>query len=139
MIQVIPLEVLQFIFSYVRLTSDDVLVDLGSGDGRVCLYASKHYGCYAVGYEIDKAQYEKAVETQKWYGGNASFIYKDFKEADLSKYSVIFGYIHSYDGVDFSKVSKDTKIVTVATKPFGLKLLEQIDCLRHRFYLWSVE
>ena len=36
-----------------RLTSDDVLWDLGCGDGRVLLQAAAQYGCRCVGLDID--------------------------------------------------------------------------------------
>lgn len=35
-----------------ELSSDDLLVDIGSGDGKVCLAAARH-GARAVGYEIN--------------------------------------------------------------------------------------
>ena len=36
-----------------RLTADDVLWDLGCGDGRVLLQAAAQYGCRCVGLDID--------------------------------------------------------------------------------------
>ena len=36
-----------------RLNENDVLYDLGSGDGRILLAAAKKYGAKAVGIEVD--------------------------------------------------------------------------------------
>ena len=35
-----------------RITRDDVLVDLGCGDGRVIVHAARKYGCRCVGFDI---------------------------------------------------------------------------------------
>ena len=42
------------------LTKDDVLYDLGCGDGRVLIAAVKRYGCKAVGIEINPTTAERA-------------------------------------------------------------------------------
>jgi len=36
-----------------KVGKDDVVYDLGSGDGRIVIEAAKKYGCRAVGLEID--------------------------------------------------------------------------------------
>lgn len=42
------------------LSPEDVLADLGCGDGRVLILAAKQYGCRGVGIEIDPARAEIA-------------------------------------------------------------------------------
>lgn len=37
------------------LTPEDVLYDLGCGDGRILIYSVREYGCKAVGIEVDPA------------------------------------------------------------------------------------
>lgn len=36
-----------------QVTKDDVVYDLGSGDGRIVIAAARKYGARAVGFEID--------------------------------------------------------------------------------------
>lgn len=36
-----------------RVTAEDVVCDLGCGDGRIVVVAAKKFGCRALGYEID--------------------------------------------------------------------------------------
>lgn len=43
------------IFAAARLTSQDVLYDLGCGDGRILHEAASRYGCRCVGVEVDEA------------------------------------------------------------------------------------
>jgi cyclopropane fatty-acyl-phospholipid synthase-like methyltransferase len=42
-------ETVEAILRLAKVTKDDVLYDLGCGDGRVCIGASKQYGAKAVG------------------------------------------------------------------------------------------
>ena len=48
-----PEEVRDAMLSELRLTEDDVLYDIGCGDGRVLIEAYRQYGCRGVGIEID--------------------------------------------------------------------------------------
>jgi protein-L-isoaspartate O-methyltransferase len=49
-----PLDVVTRMLDLAEVDKDDVVVDLGSGDGRIVIAAAKKYGCRAIGYEIDK-------------------------------------------------------------------------------------
>ena len=50
------------VFSAARLTSEDVLWDLGCGDGRVLHQAAVQHGCRCVGLEIDRACVDEAKQ-----------------------------------------------------------------------------
>ncbi|MCA9397985.1 hypothetical protein KC573_04080 [candidate division WWE3 bacterium] len=44
--------VLMNIFEKLQPTKDSVLIDLGSGDGKILRFAAKEYGVTAIGYEV---------------------------------------------------------------------------------------
>lgn len=46
-----PKKYIRKIFDEIRLSENDLLIDLGSGDGRVLRIAANEYGCRAVGIE----------------------------------------------------------------------------------------
>ena len=48
-----------------RLNKDDLLYDLGCGDGRIVIAAAKDYGCRAVGYDIDERKVQQSKENAK--------------------------------------------------------------------------
>ncbi len=48
-----PLHVIREMLNLARPKPGEVLVDLGSGDGRVLILAAKEYRCRCVGYEVD--------------------------------------------------------------------------------------
>ena len=55
-----PDEVMNTLFRMAKLTARDTVYDLGSGDGRVVIYAAKHFGARGVGIEIEGHRVEEA-------------------------------------------------------------------------------
>jgi outer membrane protein assembly factor BamB len=49
-----PHDVVAKMLELARVTKDDVVADLGCGDGRIVVAAAKKYGCRAIGYDLDK-------------------------------------------------------------------------------------
>jgi len=50
----LPMNTVRKILEYANPSEKDVLYDLGSGDGRVIIEASKKYGCRSVGVEKNR-------------------------------------------------------------------------------------
>jgi SAM-dependent methyltransferase len=76
-------------------TKDDVVLDLGSGDGRIPIYAAKHFGARGIGVELEKNLVEmatKAAAAEK-VAERVTFIQGDLFAYDLSKATVIALYI----------------------------------------------
>src|SRR5262245_52898618 len=48
-----PQEVVDKMLETAKVTKDDVVYDLGCGDGRIVCTAARKYGCKAVGFDID--------------------------------------------------------------------------------------
>ena len=46
-----------------RVTKDDIVFDLGCGDGRIVATAAKKYGCKGVGIDIDPARVKDSLAT----------------------------------------------------------------------------
>jgi len=56
-----PWERLELVGRLLQPKRDETIVDLGCGDGRVCVYLAWRYGCTCVGYEIDDARIALAL------------------------------------------------------------------------------
>jgi len=52
-----PMRIVKKIFDLVDLKENDVIYDLGCGDGRLIIEAVKRYNCRAVGVELDPLRY----------------------------------------------------------------------------------
>ncbi|MBY0497670.1 MAG: class I SAM-dependent methyltransferase [Cyanobacteria bacterium] len=78
-----------------KVTADDVVYDLGSGDGRIPIIAAQKYGAKAVGIEIDPRLVEISwqIANQAEVANRVSFVVGDLFEADLGKATVITMYL----------------------------------------------
>jgi len=74
---------------------NDVVYDLGSGDGRIPIIAAQKYGARGVGIEIDPKLVELSwrIANEAEVAGRVSFIVGDLFTADLSKATVITTYL----------------------------------------------
>lgn len=91
-----PQEVVDAMLKLANVNSEDVLVDLGSGDGRIVISAVKNHGVKrAVGIEIDPALVALSRRNIEMAGiaDRAEIIQQNLFDADLSKYTVITMYL----------------------------------------------
>jgi SAM-dependent methyltransferase len=74
---------------------DDVVYDLGSGDGRIIILAAQKYGARGVGIEIDPALVALSRQTalEGAVSDRATFIEGDLFAADLSAATVVTLYL----------------------------------------------
>ena len=74
---------------------DDILYDLGSGDGRIPIMAAEKFGARATGYELDIKLVEEARAAAEAAGVShlATFSNEDVFEADFSDATVITLYL----------------------------------------------
>src|SRR4029453_2278552 len=86
-----PERVIRRMLQMADTTSRDVVIDLGAGDGRIPIYAAKHFGAQAVGVELEANLVRLAREQAAAQGVSAlaSFVQQDLFKADLSRASVI--------------------------------------------------
>jgi SAM-dependent methyltransferase len=77
------------------VTEEDVVYDLGSGDGRIPITAAKEFGARGVGVEIDSALVAKARAKAREAGvaDKVRFVEGDLFHADLSEATVVALYL----------------------------------------------
>lgn len=78
-----------------NVNQNDVIYDLGSGDGRIVIEAAQEYGAQGVGIDIDPALVARATENARQAGvsDRAQFIQQDLFETDLSDATVVTLYL----------------------------------------------
>jgi 16S rRNA A1518/A1519 N6-dimethyltransferase RsmA/KsgA/DIM1 with predicted DNA glycosylase/AP lyase activity len=87
-----PPEVVERMLELARVTSEDIVYDLGCGDGRLLITAVKKFDARkAVGYEIRKDLYEELVRKIEKEGlSKRVLVYNDdLMNADLSEATVV--------------------------------------------------
>ena len=55
-----PHDVVAKMLDMVQLKKEDVVYDLGCGDGRIVVAAAKKYGCHGVGFDLNPVRVEEA-------------------------------------------------------------------------------
>lgn len=94
-----PQEVVERMLVLADVRRNDVIYDLGSGDGRLLIAAAKKYGARGVGFEIEPGLVKLARENARKAGVEklVQIRQQDFLSADLSSATVVTLYL-SYDG-----------------------------------------
>lgn len=74
---------------------DDVVYDLGSGDGRIVIAAARLYGAQAVGVEVDPFRYGISQLLKYVFGVHrkVKFYRRDFFKVDLSEATVVTSFL----------------------------------------------
>jgi SAM-dependent methyltransferase len=90
-----PQPVVEAMLELASVTRDDVVYDLGSGDGRIVIAAAKKYGARGVGIEIDPALVRQATENAAAAGvsDRVRFVRGNLYTADIKAATVVTLYL----------------------------------------------
>lgn len=90
-----PNEVVAEMLDFAGVTADDVVYDLGSGDGRIVIAAARDRGARAVGIEIDAELVARSRRNAAEAGvaDRVEFREQDFFEADVRDATVVMLYL----------------------------------------------
>ena len=91
---------------------DDVVYDLGSGDGRIIVLAAQKYGARGVGIEIDPALVRLSRQTalEGAVGERATFVEGDLFAVDLTAATVVTLYLSPTINLDLEpKLRRELK------------------------------
>lgn len=88
-------EAVAAVLTIAQVTKDDVLYDLGCGDGRVLIAAAQKFGTRGVGIDVDPAMLRQAEEKAKQAGVShlVQFHQQDLFETDFSDATVVYLYL----------------------------------------------
>jgi len=90
-----PLEVVERMLEMAATRPQDVVIDLGSGDGRIVIAAAQKFGARGLGIELDAALVQKSREHARAanVAERASFVQGDVLVADISPATVVTVYL----------------------------------------------
>jgi pimeloyl-ACP methyl ester carboxylesterase len=86
-----PQNVVDAMLDLAGIKANDVVVDLGSGDGRIPIAAAKRFDAHAIGIEIDPdlVRQSQALAHQEGVADKVRFIQADLFEYDLREATVV--------------------------------------------------
>jgi precorrin-6B methylase 2 len=90
-----PQTVVDAMLDLAKVTKDDFVIDLGSGDGRIVLTAAQRYSARGVGVDIDPELVEKsnAEAMKRGMSERIKFMQKDVLQADVADATVLTLYL----------------------------------------------
>lgn len=124
------------------LSEDDVLYDLGCGDGRILVTAAKKYGCRAVGYDIQQKCVAMSRENAR-KNGVAHLVRverKDIFAVDLRDADVVALYLlpslNKRLVPQLKQLKPGARIVSHRWDIEGVPADKVVDMKPHPVYLW---
>ena len=143
-----PQDVVDKMLELAQVKKDDLVYDLGCGDGRIVVTAAKRYGCKAVGFDLDPRRVKESLENvQKSKVGHLVGIeQKDIFTLDLSKADVVTLYLLASLNAklipQLEKLKPGSRIVSHTFEMAGVKpdkvarMTSREDKSEHIIYLW---
>ena len=140
-----PPYVVDAMLKLAKVTANDVVYDLGSGDGRIVIAAAKTYGARGVGIDIDPERIREANANAKASGvaDKVTFRNEDLFETDISPATVVTLYLlPSLNARLAPKLMKDlkpgTRIVSHAFDMGDWKPQQTLTVSDRRIFFWTV-
>ena len=149
-----PQAVVDKMLEMAKVTKDDIVYDLGCGDGRVVVTAAKKYGAKGVGVDIDPERIKESLaNVKKEKVGKLVEIRQGdaLKVPDISKATVVMLYMlpefmEKLKPILLKELKPGTRVVAHDYPLPGLEPLEKVTLPRsaagifpHTLYLWHIE
>jgi SAM-dependent methyltransferase len=114
-----PEEVVMEMLNTARVTQNDIVYDLGCGDGRIVITAVKVFGARGIGVDIDPVRIKESSENAQKIGvtDRVKFIERDLFRTDISEATVVFLYLLTELNIQlrpklFKELKPGTRIVS---------------------------
>jgi len=117
---------------------EDLLYDLGCGDGRICLAAAKKFGCRAKGVEIEEKlirRFDEGIQ-KAGLGELVTAMHCDLRTVDISDATVVVLYLLP-ESIEIIKekliecLSRGCTLICNTWGPKGLTPSERVTCGPH--------
>jgi len=140
-----PQEVVDAMLKLAKVTKNDVVYDLGSGDGRVPITAARTYGARGVGIDIDPQRIKEATENLKaaGVGDRVRFLNQDLFTTNISEATVVTLYLLPSLNLKVlpklnAELKPGTRVVSHAFDMGDIKPQETQNVNGRTIYLWTV-
>lgn len=145
-----PPEVVDRMLELAEVKKDDVVYDIGSGDGRIVIRAAKRYGARGVGIEIDPelVEHSRAAAKKEGVDRLVEFREQDALTANLSQATVVTLYMLPEFLVKLrpllGRLRPGSRVVShdFDIEGWSPDRVEKVDggwLHRHTIYLWRIE
>jgi SAM-dependent methyltransferase len=140
-----PPDIVNAMLDLAQVTSDDMVYDLGCGDGRIVVAAAKRRGARGVGVDIDPARIEDATRLARREGvtDRVTFVLDDLFQADFADATVVMLYLQPEPNLRLrprllSELRSGTRVVSLSYDmgEWAPDEVRRVD--GRRIYLWTI-
>jgi len=140
-----PNETVRGMLELADVSGNDVVYDLGSGDGRIPIAAAHRYGARGVGIEIKPSLVDRARKNAKLSGvqDQVTFRRQDLFEADFSEATVVTMYLFPEVNLKlrpmlFEQLEPGTRVVSHSFDMNGWAPDSTTEVDGDVLYLWTI-
>ncbi|MEH2290143.1 SAM-dependent methyltransferase [Nostoc sp.] len=115
-----PQAIVDRMLEIAKVGKNDIVYDLGSGDGRIPITAAKKFGARSTGIDIDPKRIKEANENAKKSGvtDKVKFLQQDFFKSDFSDATVVILYLDDFVNIKlrpllFKQLKPGTRVVSL--------------------------
>ena len=140
-----PQEVVEAMLKLAKVGANDVVYDLGSGDGRIPITAAKMFGARGVGIDIDPQRIREATENlkQAGVGEKVRFLNQDLFTTNIGEATVVTLYLLPSLNLKLlpklnAELKPGTRVVSHAFDMGDIKPQQTINVNGRTVYMWTV-
>ncbi|MBI1788582.1 MAG: class I SAM-dependent methyltransferase [Acidobacteria bacterium] len=138
-----PCAVVTAMLKLAQVKPDDVVYDLGSGDGRIVIAAAREFGARGAGVEVNPERVRQARENARRAGvaGRVRFLQQDLFDADIREATVVTLYLLEDLNLRLKpkllrELKPGTRIVSHSFSMGSWKPAKEVAVDGTRLYLW---
>ena len=138
-------DVVEAMLKLADVTENDIVYDLGCGDGRIVIAAVKDHGARGVGIDNNPDRIKEANENAREAGvaGRVTFIEQDLFEADIHQATVVTMFLLSDVNLKLrpkllEELRPGTRLVSHAFGMGDWKPEKEIEVDHRTIYFWTV-
>ena len=137
--------VVQLMLDMAEVNSDDLLFDLGCGDGRIVVTAALQRGARGVGVDLDPARIADAMElaSHSRVEHLVDFMEEDLRNVNLTQATVVTLYLLEHMNLEIKskllqELAPGTRIVSNSFAMGDWQPLKQTRYRHSNIYLWQI-
>lgn len=141
-----PAAVVRQMLTLAQVGPGDVVVDLGSGDGRIPITAARDFGARGMGIEIDPVMVERAKANARRAGvaDRVEFRLGDMYSADLTGATVVTLFLHPEPNLKLRprlkrELRPGARVVSYMWDMGDWAPDTSVKVNRHRVFLWTIQ
>jgi SAM-dependent methyltransferase len=140
-----PYEIVEKMLSMANVRNNDLVYDLGCGDGRVVVMAAKERGATGVGVDLDPVRIKESEENARKAGvaDQVRFFQQDLFKTEIGEATVVMLYLWPEVNIRlrsklFAELKPGTRILSHNHDMGEWKPDKYVEISKHRIYFWVI-